>query len=174
MKYSNEEIKKEARRRYPMEEYTLLDQWNRNELRQQVFIDGALWMQELSKQEPQQGWTDVMALEILNTLSKWSEIHPKSNESERGTLLYLQEKAKRLSQITKTKAMTAEEILNECFLGVIDFNKEAALHAMKLFGDQEARKAFVGAREVEASNDTPFGSGPLYADYDDYKKQNQL
>jgi len=68
--------------------------------------------------------------------------------------------------------MTAEEILNECFLGVIDFNKEAALHAMKLFGDQEARKAFEACQELKDIED---GGGMfIYPTYDDYKKQNQL
>lgn len=37
-----------------------------------------------------------------------------------------------LYEVSITKR-TAKEILNECFLGVIDFNEEAALHAMQLY-----------------------------------------
>lgn len=34
---------------------------------------------------------------------------------------------------------TLSDILNECFLGVIDFNEDAALHAMELYAKQFQR-----------------------------------
>ena len=36
----------------------------------------------------------------------------------------------------KNKIKSAKKILRECFLGVIDFNEKAALHAMELYAEQ--------------------------------------
>ena len=36
----------------------------------------------------------------------------------------------------KNKIKSAKKILRECFLGVIDFNEKAALHAMELYANQ--------------------------------------